>query len=451
MTHSILTGVSGPRKTELRLVEHVARIGEEHPPIDLGTVDFTVRNPRLLGKRFGHVLDYMARVELEVDRNVLELIAMLPDPPADGPALLRRRLAAAGDPARPDPRRAPGPARSRARRADLDHVSAKIRILGALAHVEPIQDVVRMLYYLTGMATERSAVLAYNLLHDGVSELGETAVAETIVAQIRRQEPAHYAFYKMSARGSGRAAVRLAAVAGPAHAPDLLRPGRRQQRRSRRPTSATLVTALGIDRNLETFAIQISRVERELLWARDRGLRVPDYVVRAFREAVELAGPRPRRSLSDQPRSTRAAIQAMSSAVSAGDADGCMTWLSTTRTTMSIAASRWAASSLDVVRRHPLGDHQLGRGEQRLGVGGQQRQQLGVGAVGGGDDRVQQPVVLGQLEHGARRRADRGDQVVGVPVEGGADDLRGSGRARAGSSPRPAPAWCRSRCRRSAG
>ena len=38
-----------------------------------------------------------------------------------------------------------------------------------------------MLYYLTGMATERSAVLAYNLLHEGVSELGEAAVADTIV------------------------------------------------------------------------------------------------------------------------------------------------------------------------------------------------------------------------------------------------------------------------------
>ena len=58
-----------------------------------------------------------------------------------------------------------------------------------------------MLYYLTGMSTERSAVLAYNLLHAGVTELGETAVADTIVAPIRRQEPGHYAFYQMSARG----------------------------------------------------------------------------------------------------------------------------------------------------------------------------------------------------------------------------------------------------------
>ena len=56
-----------------------------------------------------------------------------------------------------------------------------------------------MLYYLTGMSTERSAVLAYNKLHAGMVELGETAIAETAIAPIRRQEPPHYAFYKLSA------------------------------------------------------------------------------------------------------------------------------------------------------------------------------------------------------------------------------------------------------------
>ena len=50
-----------------------------------------------------------------------------------------------------------------------------------------------------------------------------------------------------------------------------------------------LVRTLGIDQNLESFAIQISRVERELLWARNRGMRIPDYVLNAFHEAVDLA------------------------------------------------------------------------------------------------------------------------------------------------------------------
>ena len=38
---------------------------------------------------------------------------------------------------------------------DLDTVSMKMHVLGALGHLAPIQDVVRMLYYLTGQATER--------------------------------------------------------------------------------------------------------------------------------------------------------------------------------------------------------------------------------------------------------------------------------------------------------
>ena len=60
--------VTGPRAVEQRLRDHVDRLGEEHPPIDLATVDFTVRDPATTTARFGHVLDYMARVELEVDR-----------------------------------------------------------------------------------------------------------------------------------------------------------------------------------------------------------------------------------------------------------------------------------------------------------------------------------------------------------------------------------------------
>ena len=51
---------------ETRLAEHVDRVGAEHPPIDLATVDYAVRRPDVFNDRYGHVLDYMARVELEV-------------------------------------------------------------------------------------------------------------------------------------------------------------------------------------------------------------------------------------------------------------------------------------------------------------------------------------------------------------------------------------------------
>jgi hypothetical protein len=271
------------------LVEHVQKVAEQRPPIPLDSVDFTVHRPEEFEARFGHVLDYMARVELEVDRNVLELTTMLPDPPeidrhfyADvwrpqeiqhGLILDRLLLELGREPAD----------------ANVDSVGIKLRILGMLAHLGPFQDVCRMLYYLTGMATERSAVLAYNLLHDGTRAMGETAIADTVIGPIKRQEPGHYAFYQLSARGlwselAGwqRWLVRLMrrisfAPVGVNNA-------------SQRADFGDVMATLGIADDTDDFAAKISRVEAELLWARDRaGLRVPDYVARAFREAVELA------------------------------------------------------------------------------------------------------------------------------------------------------------------
>jgi hypothetical protein len=276
------------RSVEQRLVDHVDRLGEEHPPIDLDTVDFTVHDPRAVGDRFGHVLDYMARVELEVDRNVLELTTLLPDPPevdrhfyADvwhpqeirhGQILdeLQQRLG------------------RDAAETDVDSVSAKMRVLGALSHLAPIEGVVRMLYYLTGQATERSAVLAYNLLHGGLREMGELPAAETIVGQIKRQEPGHHAFYALSARGLAEQLApwqlwlvrRLRALSfAPVGANDA----------GQRADFGDLMTALGIDGHVDRFAVMVARVEAEILGEVHRGLPVPPYVLRAFRDAVELS------------------------------------------------------------------------------------------------------------------------------------------------------------------
>ena len=65
--------------TQAKIAEHVQRLGELYPPIALDSVDRTIKNPQAVADRFGHVIDYLARVELEVDRNVLELLVLLPD------------------------------------------------------------------------------------------------------------------------------------------------------------------------------------------------------------------------------------------------------------------------------------------------------------------------------------------------------------------------------------
>jgi hypothetical protein len=275
--------------TQPRLVEHVAKLADEHPPIDLDSVDLTVHRPQEFEARFGHVLDYMARVELEVDRNVLELTTMLPDPPeidrhfyADvwrpqeiqhGLILDRLLLELGREPVQ----------------ADVDSIGIKLRILGMLAHLGPFQDICRMLYYLTGMATERSAVLAYNLLHRGTLAMSETAIADTVIGPIKRQEPGHYAFYQLSARGLWgelgawqRWLVRL--MRRVSFAPVGV------NNTGQKADFGAVMATLGIADDVDDFAGQIARVEAELLWARDRsGLRVPDYVARAFREAVDLA------------------------------------------------------------------------------------------------------------------------------------------------------------------
>lgn len=273
---------------DARLVEHVDRLGAEHPPIDLATVDYTVHDPATLNERFGHVLDYMARVELEVDRNVLELTTLLPDPPeidrhfyADvwqpqelrhGIILDRLQVELGRDGAEPD----------------LTTISLKLRILGALAHLGSFQDVARMLYYLTGMATERSAVLAYNRLHDGLTEMGEDAAAQTIVAQIRRQEPGHYAFYTLSARGHwARLAPWQRWTVRRLRSISFAPVGARTA--DQRADFGDVMRSLGMDGARDDFVVQIARVEQELLWAHRQGLAVPPYIARAFREAVELA------------------------------------------------------------------------------------------------------------------------------------------------------------------
>ena len=273
-----------------RLRDHVDRLESEHPPLDPASVDYTVRQPALVLERFGRVLDYMARAELEVERNAQELNILLPHPPeidryfyaevwqpqeAMHGVILDELQVRLG---------------SRPAQANLDTVSVKVKVLGAIAHLEPVQDVIRMLYYLTGMTTERSALLAYHRLHDGLAEMGERAAADTIITPIRRQEPGHYAYYRMSADFlwgqlttwqrwlvQRLRSVTFAPVA--ANSPSQL------------ADVGDMMVQLGITESKDAveFAEQASRVERDLLWAQEKGMRVPPYIAKSFSDALVLS------------------------------------------------------------------------------------------------------------------------------------------------------------------
>jgi hypothetical protein len=244
------------------------------------------------------VLAYMARVEMEVERNVLELAVLLPGS-SDTDHVFAQQvwgpqeehhgalLDALGQriglpPAVPD----------------LETVSPKIRLLGALAHIKPVQEIVRLLYYLTGAATERSATIAYQALSDGLASMGETAIQRTVVDAIKAQEPGHFAFYRMSATHlvqSGALSpwqLHLARVLR-SRSFGLVGAGTREQRAD----YGGLIVELDLEQQIDLHVRDIARVEAQLLWAHREGMSVPSYALAAFREAAdryrERAGRRP--------------------------------------------------------------------------------------------------------------------------------------------------------------
>lgn len=275
--------------TDVGLMDFVLKLGDEHPPIKLSSVDRTIKNPELVRERFAGTIDYLARVELEVDRNVLELLTILPQASevdtvfyqdvwsdqelAHGHILDQLQADLGMPPAEP-----------------FQTVPLRMKLLGALAHWEPIHDISRMLYYLTGASTERQAVLAYSSLTRELDAMGEDAISETIIQPIKRQEPGHFAFYRMSAEKMVQDRV--------------LKPWQLFVTRLLRSKSFTMVgvdyvetykahfggvlTELGMAEELEIYAKEIGRLEAKLLWAHRNGMDFPAYFLKALRESVEM-------------------------------------------------------------------------------------------------------------------------------------------------------------------
>lgn len=281
--------MSRTRVDATKIHTHVERLRDRHPPIDLSSVDYSVAKPRVVRARYGEVLEYMARVEMEVERNVLELAILLPGvsetdrffyadvwgPHEEHHGILLdtfgQRLGM--PPATPD----------------LGAVNPRIRVLGALAHLPVVHEVIRMLYYLTGAATEKSAMLAYQVLSDGLGEMGETAAKRTVVDAIKVQEPGHFAFYHLSALQMVQARV---LAPWHLHLTRFLRSRTfgvvgSKTKEERTGFGAVLVN-LGLEDEIERNVRDITRVETQLLSAKDDGLEVPAYALAAFRDAAEL-------------------------------------------------------------------------------------------------------------------------------------------------------------------
>ncbi|MEJ5944117.1 GTP-binding protein LepA [Pseudokineococcus basanitobsidens] len=286
--------MSAPRVDAARIAEHVERLADKHPPIDPSSADYAVRDPAAVRARFGGALDYMARVEMEVERNVLELAVMLPDvgetdrrfyaevwgPQEEQHGVLLDTLGQhLGMPPVV---------------ANTGDVPARVRVLGALAHLSPVHEVIRLLYYLTGAATEKAAMMAYTAMSEGLGAMGEDAVRRTVVDAIKVQEPGHFAFYRLSAQEMVQSGVlapwqmHLARVLR-SKAYSLVGAKTAEQRAG----FGGVIVELGLDADIERSARDVSRLETQLLWAHEKGLEVPGYALKAFRDAA--AGYRERR------------------------------------------------------------------------------------------------------------------------------------------------------------
>lgn len=280
--------MSGLKVDAIRIRDHVQRLGERHPPIDLASADYSLNNGLAVRSRFGEVLEYMARVEIEVERNVLELAVLLP-----GVSETDRRFYA----------EVWGPQEARhgilldtlgqrlglpPATPDLGPVPVRVRVLGAVAHLPFVHEVIRLLYYLTGAATEKAAMIAYQSMSDGLKEMGETAVQRTIVDAIKVQEPGHFAFYRLSALEMVQAG---ALASWQLYLARVLRSRRFSlvgaKTEEQRTDYGGVIVNLGLDAEIERSVRDIVRVETQLLWAHRSGLNVPSYALKAFREAAD--------------------------------------------------------------------------------------------------------------------------------------------------------------------
>ena len=288
--------MSQPRVDAARIRSHVERLGERQPPVDLGSADYRMTNPRAVRDRFAEPLEYMARVEMEVERNVLELAVLLPGvsetdrlfyagvwgPQEEHHGLLLDTLGQELGLAPAAPNR--------------DEIPARVRVLGALAHLPVVHEVIRLLYYLTGAATEKSAMMAYQRISDGLAEMGETNVKTTVIDAIKVQEPGHFAFYRMSAEEMIQQRV---LAPWQLHLARLLRSRTFGLVGAKTPDEragyGSVIVRLGLEDEIERHVRDITRVETQLLHAQDEGMKVPAYALAAFRDAAELYRERHRR------------------------------------------------------------------------------------------------------------------------------------------------------------
>lgn len=187
------------------MVEAIERkIGaiKQKAPLDIKAVDFTVQDPDRVLMELGPTLAYFQRVEAMVTGASLE--ALLPasaedytgrfihswvrDEQVHGQAfdILLGEIGMTGI-ATPD-----------------DPIPAHNKIAGWVAgQSEWVHGVLEMIYHTTGALHEKLTAVGYKRLEGLLAGMGETAIVETMINPIQRDEATHLGYYRTVAQHLG--------------------------------------------------------------------------------------------------------------------------------------------------------------------------------------------------------------------------------------------------------
>ena len=275
-------------KSELDILHYVEKAIDDHPPIDKESADYTMADPAAVRDAIEPELMHSFATERAVDRNVKELGVLLHELPetdqvfihtlwwpheAHHAILLEGLLSNLGV---EEPH------------VDLESISPSIRIARAMGRIPFMEDIFRLQYYLTGAATEKAATHLYRTMDRNLTEINELAIAETVIRPVKRQEPVHDGFYGFSAHLLASKMSQPQLYMAKVVRDMIYRPvGVIDQVSERRMGNLLLRNVGATGPELDAYVQTISRVERQILYANDQGMKVPPYIVARLRDSID--------------------------------------------------------------------------------------------------------------------------------------------------------------------
>jgi hypothetical protein len=260
----------------------------DHGVLDVERMDFTVLHPEQVRSELGHVFQFAARTESEVARDAATVHALLPSldpqharfvdevwlPQETQHGIALDRLL--GELSLPLP-------------ATNLEVPASMHRYGKIAKLSgDFHDILFNLYTLRGTAHEATTAKAYNQQIKFLTELGETALTDTVFGPISRDEGPHLSMYKAMFKESfDRMSTWKKWITRRIFAATYTPVGTSAARDARRPDMGAVALTLAGDDGVDEFMGPTVKVLRNI--TQDGKDIIPRAVLRSVHECIEEA------------------------------------------------------------------------------------------------------------------------------------------------------------------